>query len=99
MLAVCRAHDPEYCVVCYCRAFCVGGKDTNTRVYGARHFSNLMIYSLHSHKDVVVGAFFEHDSLDVRPINHNLLELCNLKLLNSALSAWQGYALLPLHTC
>lgn len=39
--------------------------DSNSRVYAARHFSNLAVYSLPSHKDAVVGAFFELNSLDV----------------------------------
>jgi periodic tryptophan protein 2 len=47
------------------RAFCVGGKDMNTRVYGAEKFTNLIIYSMGGHTDSIVNAFFEHDSLDV----------------------------------
>lgn len=47
------------------RAFCVGAKDMNTRVYGAERFSNLIIYSLGGHTDAIIGGFFENNSLDV----------------------------------
>ena len=47
------------------RAFCVGGLDMNTRVYGAEKFENLIIYSMGGHRDAIVGCFFEEDSLDV----------------------------------
>ena len=46
-------------------AFCVGGKDMNTRIFGAKHYSNLIVYSLGGHTDSIVNAFFERDSLDV----------------------------------
>jgi hypothetical protein len=52
-------------VVRVCRAFCVGGKDMNTRVYAAQRLANLVIYSLGGHTDLIVNAFFEKDSLDV----------------------------------
>lgn len=63
----------EYKVICdilqvivrVCRAFCVGGKDMNTRVYAAQRLANLVIYSLGGHTDLIVNAFFEKDSLDV----------------------------------
>ena len=47
------------------RAFCVGSKDMNTRVYGAQHFRNLVVYSMSGHRDAIVGSFFEDNSLDV----------------------------------
>ena len=47
------------------RAFCVGGKDMNTRIFGAERFANLIIYSVGGHNGPIVGAFFEHNSLDV----------------------------------
>ena len=37
----------------------------NTRVYGAEKFDNLIVYSMGGHRDAVVGAFFEDNSLDV----------------------------------
>ena len=46
-------------------AFCVGGKDMNTRVYGAQKYKNLIIYSMGGHTDSIVNAFFEDKSLDV----------------------------------
>lgn len=37
----------------------------STWVFGAERWSNLIYYSLGGHKDVIVGCFFEKDSLDV----------------------------------
>ncbi len=47
------------------RCFVVGSKDTSTWVFGAERWANLIYYSLGGHKDVIVGCFFEKDSLDV----------------------------------
>lgn len=47
------------------RVFCVGSKDMNTRVYGAQKFKNLIVFSMGGHRDEIVNAFFEHNSLDV----------------------------------
>ncbi|XP_052258916.1 periodic tryptophan protein 2 homolog isoform X2 [Dreissena polymorpha] len=52
-------------------AFCVGSKDMNTRVFGAQHFSNLIVYSMGGHNDVIMGAYFEADSLDLYTISAN----------------------------
>uniref|UniRef100_A0A3Q3VL60 Small-subunit processome Utp12 domain-containing protein n=1 Tax=Mola mola TaxID=94237 RepID=A0A3Q3VL60_MOLML len=46
------------------RCFAVGSKDTSTWVFGAERWANLIYYSLGGHKDVIVGCFFERDSLD-----------------------------------
>lgn len=43
----------------------VGSKDMSTWVFGAERWTNLIYYSLGGHKDVIVGCFFEKDSLDV----------------------------------
>lgn len=43
----------------------VGSKDMSTWVFGAERWANLIYYSLGGHKDIVVGCFFEKDSLDV----------------------------------
>ena len=43
----------------------------NTRVYGAKKYSNLIIYSLGGHTDSIVNAFFENNSLDLYSISHN----------------------------
>lgn len=43
----------------------MGSKDTSTWVFGAERWTNLIYYSLGGHKDVMVGCFFEKDSLDV----------------------------------
>ena len=53
------------CTLSLYSAFCVGSKDMNTRVYGARRFSNLIVFSMGGHNDEIVGAFFENKSLDV----------------------------------
>lgn len=37
----------------------------STWVFGAERWSNLIYYSLGGHKDMIVGCFFEKDSLDV----------------------------------
>lgn len=47
------------------RAFCVGSKDMNTRIYGTEPYNNLIVYSIGGHADAIVGAFFEKDSLNV----------------------------------
>ncbi|KAK2188503.1 hypothetical protein NP493_130g01036 [Ridgeia piscesae] len=51
--------------------FCVGGKDMNTRIFGAKHYSNLIVYSLGGHTDSIVNAFFERDSLDLYSVSRN----------------------------
>lgn len=43
----------------------MGSKDMSTWVFGAERWENLIYYSLGGHKDVMVGCFFEKDSLDV----------------------------------
>lgn len=43
----------------------MGSKDMSTWVFGAERWSNLIYYSLGGHKDMIVGCFFEKDSLDV----------------------------------
>jgi len=55
----------KQCLVWCNRAFVVGSKDMHGRVYAAQRCQNLIVYSLTSHKDAVVAAFFEHNSLDV----------------------------------
>lgn len=47
------------------RCFVVGSKDMSTWVFGAERWANLIYYSLGGHKDLIVGCFFEKDSLDV----------------------------------
>lgn len=47
------------------RCFAVGSRDMSTWVFGAERWANLIYYSLGGHKDVMVGCFFEKDSLDV----------------------------------
>ncbi|KAI0226931.1 Periodic tryptophan-like protein 2 [Lamellibrachia satsuma] len=52
-------------------AFCVGGKDMNTKIFGAEHYTNLIVYSLGGHTDSIVNAFFERDSLDLYSVSRN----------------------------
>lgn len=52
-------------------AFCVGGKDMNTRIFGAKHYTNLIVYSLGGHTDSIVNAFFERDSLNLYSVSRN----------------------------
>lgn len=37
----------------------------STWVFGAERWENLIYYSLGGHKDIMIGCFFEKDSLDV----------------------------------
>ena len=43
----------------------VGSKDMNTRVFALQPYENLAVHSMGGHTDAVVGAFFEHNSMDV----------------------------------
>ena len=43
----------------------VGSKDMNTRVYATQAYENLAVHSMAGHLDVVVGAFFENNSMNV----------------------------------
>ena len=37
----------------------------NTRVYAAQAYENFAVHSMGGHTDTVVGAFFEHNSMNV----------------------------------
>ncbi|CAG2197245.1 PWP2 [Mytilus edulis] len=65
------AYDETVCIdwTTDSRVLCVGSKDMNTRVYGAQHFKNLVVYSMGGHRDAIVGSFFEADSLDLYSIS------------------------------
>ena len=45
--------------------FVVGSQDMNTRVYAAQAYENFAVHSMGGHTDTVVGAFFEHNSMNV----------------------------------
>ena len=52
--------------VLFCdRVFVVGSKDMNTRVFAVQPCENLVVHSMGGHTDAVVGAFFEHNCMDV----------------------------------
>ncbi|TNM93985.1 hypothetical protein fugu_002161 [Takifugu bimaculatus] len=53
------------------KCFVVGSKDMSTWVFGAERWSNLIYYSLGGHKDVIVGCFFEKDSLDLYTVSQD----------------------------
>uniref|UniRef100_A0A674E8H2 PWP2 small subunit processome component n=1 Tax=Salmo trutta TaxID=8032 RepID=A0A674E8H2_SALTR len=58
---------PRTCFMC----FVVGSKDMSTWVFGAERWSNLIYYSLGGHKDIMVGCFFEKDSLDLYTVSQD----------------------------
>ncbi|KTF86307.1 hypothetical protein cypCar_00031187 [Cyprinus carpio] len=49
--------------------FAVGSKDMTTWIFGAERWANLIYYSLGGHKDIIVGCFFEKDSLDMYTVS------------------------------
>ncbi|KAM9836167.1 PWP2 small subunit processome component [Aulostomus maculatus] len=53
------------------KCFAVGSKDMSTWVFGAERWTNLIYYSLGGHKDVIVGCFFERDSLDLYTVSQD----------------------------
>ncbi|KAM9767046.1 PWP2 small subunit processome component [Menidia menidia] len=53
------------------KCFVVGSKDMSTWVFGAERWANLIYYSLGGHKDVIVGSFFEKDSLDLYTVSQD----------------------------
>lgn len=53
------------------KCFVVGSKDMTTWVFGAERWANLVYYSLGGHKDVIVGCFFEQDSLDLYTVSQD----------------------------
>lgn len=53
------------------KCFVVGSKDMSTWVFGAERWANLIYYSLGGHKDVIVGCFFEKDSLNLYTVSQD----------------------------
>ncbi|XP_062866597.1 PWP2 small subunit processome component [Trichomycterus rosablanca] len=53
------------------KCFAVGSKDMTTWIFGAERWANLIYYSLGGHKDVIVGCFFEKDSLDLYTVSED----------------------------
>ncbi|XP_040037012.2 PWP2 small subunit processome component isoform X1 [Gasterosteus aculeatus] len=53
------------------KCFVVGSKDMSTWVFGAERWANLIYYSLGGHKDLIVGCFFEKDSLDLYTVSQD----------------------------
>lgn len=51
------------------KCFAVGSKDMTTWIFGAERWANLIYYSLGGHKDIIVGCFFEKDSLDMYTVS------------------------------
>ncbi|KAK7097896.1 periodic tryptophan protein 2 homolog [Littorina saxatilis] len=62
------------------KVFVVGSEDKEARVFAVEPCVNLVIHSLGGHTDAVVGAFFEHNSMDVYSANrrgHLCVWKCN----------------------
>ncbi|XP_051982558.1 PWP2 small subunit processome component [Xyrauchen texanus] len=53
------------------KCFAVGSKDMTTWIFGAERWANLIYYSLGGHKDIIVGCFFEKDSLDLYTVSQD----------------------------
>ncbi|XP_070546732.1 periodic tryptophan protein 2 homolog [Ptychodera flava] len=53
------------------RAMVIGSKDMTSRVHAATDLTNLLVHTLGGHKDVIVGAFFEQDSLDAYTVSRD----------------------------
>ena len=47
----------------------IGSKDMTTKIYPLKWMTNFHIVTLGGHKDVIAGAFFEKDSLDVYTVS------------------------------
>nr|XP_054754617.1 periodic tryptophan protein 2 homolog [Lytechinus pictus] len=61
------AYDETTCIdwTSDSKAFAVGSKDMNTRVFAVDDTDQLIVYSLAGHKDCIVACFFEQNSLDL----------------------------------
>lgn len=53
------------------KCFAVGSKDMTTWIFGAERWANLIYYSLGGHKDIIVGCFFEKNSLDMYTVSQD----------------------------
>ncbi|XP_071088666.1 periodic tryptophan protein 2 homolog [Haliotis cracherodii] len=67
------AYDDNVCIAWSSdsRVLCAGCKDMNTRVFGVERFSNLVMYSMGGHTDIIVNAFFGKNSLDLYSLGQN----------------------------
>ncbi|MBN3304997.1 PWP2 protein, partial [Amia calva] len=65
------------------KCFVVGSKDMTTWVFGAERWGNLVYYNIGGHKDVIIGCFFEEDSLDLYTVSQDgtlCVWECNISL-------------------
>ncbi|KAI4882063.1 hypothetical protein NFI96_028322 [Prochilodus magdalenae] len=53
------------------KCFAVGSKDMTTWIFGAERWANLIYYSVGGHKDIIMGCFFEKDSLDLYTVSQD----------------------------
>ncbi|XP_066517499.1 PWP2 small subunit processome component [Hoplias malabaricus] len=53
------------------KCFAVGSKDMITWIFGAERWANLIYYTVGGHKDIIVGCFFEKDSLDLYTVSQD----------------------------
>lgn len=61
----------------------VGSKDTSVKIYGIPKLKHFKRYSLGGHADIIIGVFFEENSLDLTTISRNgriCIWECNLDL-------------------
>ncbi|XP_071445521.1 periodic tryptophan protein 2 homolog [Hetaerina americana] len=49
----------------------VGSKDMSTRLYAVKLLSKFQFYSMASHSDIIMGCYFEKNSLDLNTISRN----------------------------
>ncbi|XP_046394793.1 periodic tryptophan protein 2 homolog [Ischnura elegans] len=49
----------------------VGSKDMSTRLYGVKMLSKFQYCSMASHTDIIMGCFFEKNSLDLNTVSRN----------------------------
>ncbi|KFM72539.1 Periodic tryptophan protein 2-like protein, partial [Stegodyphus mimosarum] len=53
------------------RVIAVGSADMTTKIYAFAKLKNLSVYTLGSHTDVLVGCFFEENSLNIYTVSKN----------------------------
>ena len=62
-ISVCLTNNQIF--LSFFRVLVVGSEDKETRVFAVEPCVNLVVHSLGGHSDDIVGAFFEHNSMDV----------------------------------
>lgn len=67
------AYDENVCLDWTSDSSCLvaGSLDMSSRVHATDHFKNLSVYALGGHSEIMVGCFFEKDSLNLYTISRN----------------------------